>query len=86
MEAFASRLPVVTTNVPGVEDLDSCIKVERDEDLIENISNYILRIQSNQEFRECIISNQYKEIQEKYTLEKVSLEYVKAYKAAIDGD
>jgi glycosyltransferase involved in cell wall biosynthesis len=84
LEAFASKLPVITTNVEGVEDFESCIKIDRDNDLIENFTNQIIKIKEDDIYRQKIIDTQYNEVFNKYALDIVVDKYIEAYKKAID--
>ena len=83
IEAFASKLPVVTTNAPGVEDFESCIKIDRDKELVNNFAKEIIKIKGDENYKNSIVEVQYEEVSTKYTLDIVIDKYIKAYRKAI---
>ena len=84
LEAFASKLPVMTTNAPGVEDFDSCVKINIDDDLINNFAIHIEKLISDKIFSNNIICNQYKELESKYTLPIVVNKYKRVYQKIME--
>jgi glycosyltransferase involved in cell wall biosynthesis len=83
LEAFASKLPVITTNASGVEDFESCIKIDVDNDLVANMTKSIIKIKEDKYFASQLISDQFDELKSIYTIESVSNQYIEVYKKIV---
>lgn len=83
LEAFASRLPVVTTDADGVRDFKGCIKIQRDREMVKGFVENIVLIKENSRFRDKIIEEQLKELKERFCWDVVVDKYVDTYRDMI---
>ncbi|GIZ08725.1 glycosyltransferase family 4 protein [Flavobacterium sp. UMI-01] len=82
-EAFASRVPVVTTNAGGVAEVIKNGETGFVTDLkdSENLCKYVLEILENQKLSENIKSNAYKLVIEQHDLSNMKNSYYSFYKS-----
>ncbi|WMT07484.1 glycosyltransferase family 4 protein [Natrinema thermotolerans] len=87
LEAWASKTPVVTTNVEGIREF---VKHERNGYLVEpkspdEIAEGIRFLIENQNLKEQIIEKAYSEVVQEFSWESAAQETIRVYREIIDG-
>lgn len=77
LESMASEIPLITTysgGIPEYTDRECAILCHKDERLIDELAQNIMRLYDNQQERERVINNAKKKVQE-YTIENYYLKF-----------